>query len=228
MAQADKDWERSVRHLRAALAVFRADRVPAGQAVSLYWLGHASQAGIPAHENVRPDPVRCYGEALELFTDLGNAMGANWCRVSLGTCAFFAGDLDRAEQLANQVVDDCLATGIRHPLGQAWSNLADIARRRGDETTTLALLRDAAGVYRDHGDPWSLATTLTDLAAQQVRMGSTRPCQIWQSPFALPRRSAHLPSGNLRSRSPPTSISPAGGERWPSLHSGRTTQPATR
>ena len=171
MAQADKDWERSVRHLRTALAVVRADRVPAGQAVSLYWLGHASQAGIPAHENVRPDPVRCYEEALELFTDLGNAMGANWCRVSLGTCAFFAGDLDRAEQLANQVVDDCLATGIRHPLGQAWGNLADIARRRGDETTTLALLRDAADVYRDHGDPWSLATTLTDLAAQQARMG---------------------------------------------------------
>jgi hypothetical protein len=154
-------------------------------------------AELPADTDGRLDPAQCYEEALELFTELGNAIGVSWCRLWLGMCAFFAGDLDRAEQLANQVVDDCLATGIRHPLGQALSNLSYIARRRGDDTAALALLRDAAGAYRDHGDPWSLASSLAELAAQQTRMGLDGALQDLAESVRLVEQIGTLPGRQL-------------------------------
>jgi predicted ATPase len=197
VAQNDRDWEGSVRHLRAALAVSRAERLPAGQAWSLFWLGRALLAEELTDADGRLDPAQCFEEALELFTQLGNAIGVSSCRLWLGMCAFYAGELDRSEQLANQVIHDCLATGIRWPLGQAWSNLALIVRRRGDDDTALALLRDAADAYRDQGDPWPLAATLAELAAQQTRMGLDGALQDLAESVRLVEQVGTLPGRQL-------------------------------
>lgn len=171
VAQNDGDWGRSVRHLRAALAVFRAERFQALQALSLFWMGRALLSQDPAGADRRLDPDLCFEEALELFTRVGNAVGVSLCRVWLGKCAFYAGDLDRAEQLANQVVDDYLATGVLRPLAPPWMDLSRIARRRGDDNAAFALLGDAADAYRDQANPWLLAVALAERAAQRTRMG---------------------------------------------------------
>jgi sigma-54 specific flagellar transcriptional regulator A len=155
------------------LAIYRAERAAAGQAASLQWLGRAlANWSDPDHgKDHALEATRCFEESLQLFTRLGDRVGAGWCRIHLIYLAFWNDDLDRAEQLATQVVQDCSPAGARHPLGQALSSLAYVAHRRGDNEAALEALHDAAALYRDLEDPWQLANVLVDLTAQEAAMG---------------------------------------------------------
>jgi predicted ATPase/class 3 adenylate cyclase len=173
VAQTDGDFDPSVARLREALAIYRAAESSAGQAVSLFWLGRAlvnksdlQYGGVDVAEG-----TRCFEESLRLHTDLNDLIGAGWCRTSLSFQAAWDGDLDRAEQLARQVVDECRATRARHPVGQALAVLAYVARRRGHGHAALALLQEAEAIYRDIGDRWQLSGILIDLSAQHAAMG---------------------------------------------------------
>jgi tetratricopeptide (TPR) repeat protein len=173
VAQHDDDWDRSIALIRAALAIFRAQDAATGQAASLYWLGWAL--------TVWPDPGegedhgtearRCIEEGLRLFTRFGDRVWAGWCRIALSVQAFMNEDLDRSEQLAYQVVQECSADGARHPVGQALCNLAYVAHQRGRDAAALEFLEEAAALYRDLDDPWQLAVTLGELAAQAAVAG---------------------------------------------------------
>jgi predicted ATPase/class 3 adenylate cyclase len=173
MAQNDQAWSRSADLLREALAIYRTEEIGAGQAVSLFWLGRAlSNWWDPEHgEEHARDATRCFTEGVQLFIGLGDWIGAGWCRIWLSSQAFWNEDLDRSEQLANQVVEQCAAAGVRHPMGQALCNLGYIAHRRGHDDEALELLHDAVALYRDLNDPWQLAELLVDLAAQEAAMG---------------------------------------------------------
>jgi hypothetical protein len=77
----------------------------------------------------------------------------------------------KAEQLANQALEECTAAGALHPVGHAMGILAGIAHRRRQSDAALEFLRDAAALYRELGDPWQLADILNDLAAQEAYQG---------------------------------------------------------
>jgi predicted ATPase/class 3 adenylate cyclase len=167
VAQQDQAWERSIGWLRDALAIYQAVEATAGQAASLLWLGRALR--------LRREPVdgdddifeadACVEESLKLSIQLGDRVTAGWCRISLSQQAIENQDLDRAEQLSHQVIEECDAAGARHPVGQALCNLAYIAIRRGELDDALALVHDAIALYRDLDDPWQTAGALQDLAA---------------------------------------------------------------
>jgi predicted ATPase/DNA-binding SARP family transcriptional activator len=168
----DPTGDQSIARLREALAIYRAEEARLGQATALFWLGRAladsSQSG--AHGVHAGEATRCLEEGLRLFTDESDAIGAAWCRLRLSAQAFWNGDLGRAEQLSRQVLQECSAAGERHPMGEALSDLAFFARRRGDHDAALEFLRDAAALHRDLDDPAQLAGVLVLLAAQEAAM----------------------------------------------------------
>jgi tetratricopeptide (TPR) repeat protein len=173
VAQNDQARDRSVVWLREALAIYRAAGAAAGQAASLFWLGRAL-ANWPDPEHSRDhaaEATRCFEDSVQLFTRLGDWVGAGWCQISLSSEAFWNDDLDRSEQLAHQVVQECSAAGARHPVGQALCNLAWIAHRRGCNDVALEFFQDAVALYRDLDDPRQLAGLLVELAAQEAAMG---------------------------------------------------------
>lgn len=173
VAQNDQAWDRSVVCLREALAIYRAEEVDSGQAASLFWLGRAlANWSTPNHhEDHAPEAMRCFEESLRLFTQLGDWIGAGWCRISFSSVALWNEDLDRAEQLASRVVQESKAAGARSPLGRALCNLGYVARLRGDNDAALGFLQRAAAIYRDLDDPWQLAGLLVELAAQKAARG---------------------------------------------------------
>jgi predicted ATPase len=173
VAQHDDDWDRSIALIRAALAIYRAQDTATGQAASLYWLGWALTVWPDPGEgeNHGTEATRCFEESLRLFTRFGERVWAGWCRIALSVQALMNEDLDRSEQLAHQVVQECSAAGARHPVGQALCNLAYVAHRRGRDAAALEFLQDAAALYRDLDDPWQLAVTLGELAAQAAVAG---------------------------------------------------------
>jgi predicted ATPase/DNA-binding SARP family transcriptional activator len=200
MAQNDQAWNRSVAWLREALAIYRAEDAAAGQAASLFWLGRALASWWdPKHSKDRSmEAIRCFEESLGLSTPLGN-LGTGWCRVWLSSQAYWNDDLDRAEQLANQVVEECTAAGVRHPVGQALCNLAFIARRRGHDDAALEHLQDAVAVYRELDDPRQLAGLLVELAAQIAAVGrGTEALQLLAESSRLDEQIGRLPGRSHR------------------------------
>jgi predicted ATPase len=173
VTQNDQAWDRAVVWLRKALAIYRAEELASGQAASLFWLGRAlANRSTPKHDEDHAwEAMRCFEESLRLFTQLGDWIGAGWCRISFSSVALWIGDLDRAEQLASMVVQESKAAGAWSPMGRALCNLGYVARLRGDNDAALEFLQDAAALYQDLDDPWQLAGLLVELAAQKAAMG---------------------------------------------------------
>jgi tetratricopeptide (TPR) repeat protein len=172
IAQNDQAWNQSADWLREALAIYRSEQAASGQAAVLYWLGRAlANLWDQPTENPTREATRCWEESLRLFTGLGDLAGASWCRLWLSSEAFANDDLGRSEQLANQVIEECDAAGVQHPVGQAWCILAFIARRRGSHATALEFLQDAVALYQELDNPWQLAGVLVELAEQKATMG---------------------------------------------------------
>jgi predicted ATPase/class 3 adenylate cyclase len=172
IAQNDQAWTQSVDWLRQALAIYRSEQAASGQAAALYWLGRAlANFGDQPSENHTTEATRCWEESLRLFVGLGDLAGASWCRLWLSSEAFANEDLGRSEQLANQVIEECDAAGLQHPVGQAQCILAFIARRRGSHATALEFLQDAVALYQELDNPWQLAGVLVELAEQGATMG---------------------------------------------------------
>lgn len=171
VAGGERAFDRSVRRLREALSLYRAEQAPSGEAACLFWLGRELLPwGSVTGNNRVKDSRKCFEDALSILTRLGDDIGAGWCRIWLSIHAQWAGNLDQAEDLAARVVRDCIHTGVRHPLGQAWSCLGQIADRRGDDEEALAYLEKAATLYRELDDPWQLGDLLVELATYEATM----------------------------------------------------------
>jgi predicted ATPase len=166
VAQQDQAWDRSVGWLRDALAIYQEENATAGQAVTLLWLGRALrlQREPGGHDDIASEATKFLEESLRLSTQLGDRVTAGWCLTLLSQAAFEDQDLDRAEQLSRQVVEECDAAGARHPVGQALCNLAYVAISRGQHDAAFAFFHDAIALYRGLDDPWQTAVTLHDLA----------------------------------------------------------------
>jgi predicted ATPase len=175
IAQNDQEWDQSLVWLREALAIYVTEQAIAGQATSLFWLGLAfANCWDPGHDDENSvQATQCFEEALRLSLQSSDRIGVGWCRVWLSSQAFWRGDLDEAERLANQVLQECDMDHVEHPVGQALCNLGFIARRRGHDAAALGFLQDAVTRYRDLGDRGQLARVLVDLAAQRVAVGQT-------------------------------------------------------
>jgi predicted ATPase/DNA-binding SARP family transcriptional activator/class 3 adenylate cyclase len=201
MAQNDYAWEQSVAWLREALSIYRAEEAVAGRAASLYWLGRAL-AGWSDTEHSRDhamEAARSFEEGLELCMRLGDRYGVGSFRIWLSVQAFESEDLDRSEQLANQVIEECSAADARQPEGQALCILAFIARRRGRDDAALELLHDAIALYRDLDDPWRLSGLLVDLAEQEAVMArGDEALQTLAESSLLDEQIGRLPGGSRR------------------------------
>jgi tetratricopeptide (TPR) repeat protein len=169
IAQNDHAWDRSIAWLREALAIYRSARASAGQATSLYWLGRAL-VNLSDPEHVM-EAKRCFHEGMRLSEQLGDSYGVGSFRIWFSVEAFENEDLDRSEQLADQVIEECSAAGERYPVGQGLCVLAFVARRRGRDDEALELLQDAVALYRELDDPYQLSGLLVDLAEQEAVMG---------------------------------------------------------
>jgi tetratricopeptide (TPR) repeat protein len=173
VAQNDQAWNRSITLLREALAIYRTADAVAGQATASFWLGRAllSSWDSEHRDDHIAEAMQCFDESLGVATQLGDWIGAGWCRIWLSSQAFWNEDLDTSEQLAKQVVEECTAAGVRHPVGQALCILAYIAHRRDEDDAALEFLHEAVALYRDLGDRFQLAGLLVDLAVQEAVMG---------------------------------------------------------
>jgi predicted ATPase/class 3 adenylate cyclase len=172
LAQNDLAWDRAVAFLREALRIHRRNNAGYGQTQALFWLGRALacrwENPPPAHRAA--EATRCFEECLNLCTQTGAWLGIGWSRVWLSTLAYWDGDLDRAAWHADQVVQECGAAGVRHPVGEALWNLGFIARRQGRDDA-VEILHRAVDLYRDLNDPRQLAILLVDVAAQEAARG---------------------------------------------------------
>jgi predicted ATPase/class 3 adenylate cyclase len=168
VAQNDAAWDRSIAWLLEALAIYQTTDGTAGEAASLYWLGRAFNKGgrLDHDERGSTEAIDCFERGRRLFTQLGDWIGASWCQIFVAFQALDDNDLDRAEKLSQQVIEQCNAAGVRHPTGQAFCNLAIIAHLRGHHADAAEFLEHAIAIYRDLDDPWQLAGLLVDLAAQ--------------------------------------------------------------
>jgi predicted ATPase len=174
VAQNDAAWDPAIAWLREALAIYRAEDETVGEAASLFYLGRAldNRWRLDDHdERDAAEAIDCFEEGLRLFTQLGVWIGAGWCQIFLAFRALDEQDLDRAEKLSRHVIVQCNSAGVRHPVGQAFCNLAIIAHLRGHHDTAAEFLENAIAVYRDLNDPWQLAGLLVDLAAQAAIAG---------------------------------------------------------
>jgi hypothetical protein len=173
IAQNDHAWDRSVARLREALAIYRAEHATAGQAASLLSLGRALSNWVDSEHGDEHglEATRCFEEGLRLSIERGDWILAGWFRIWLCARAFWDDDLDLAERLANQVIEDCNAAGVRHPVGQALCNLGFIAHWRGRDDAALEFLHDAVALFRELDDPWQLADLLVDVAVQEAAVG---------------------------------------------------------
>jgi predicted ATPase/class 3 adenylate cyclase len=174
VAQNDGAWDRSIAWLREALAIYRTSNATAGEAASLYWLGRALSNGVrrlDLDERGATEAIDCFERGRRLFTQLGDWIGASWCQIFVAFQALDDDDLDRAETLSQQVIEQCNAAGVRHPMGQAFCNLAIIAHLRGHHAVATDFLENAVAIYRELDDPWQLAGLLVELAAQAASAG---------------------------------------------------------
>jgi predicted ATPase/class 3 adenylate cyclase len=166
VAQNDRDHARSIAWLRESIDLYRGLASKAGEATSLFWL--ARTIAIRGQQDQCPDDIRdamrTFEEGLHSAERLGNVLLAAWCRLWLCADPLESGDLDRTEQLCLRVLADCDESGVRHPLGQTWRTLAEVAYRRGDHQAAMQSLRQAVDVYREIDDPWQLAGALLQLA----------------------------------------------------------------
>jgi predicted ATPase/class 3 adenylate cyclase len=166
VAQNDRDHARSIGWLRESVDLYHALGSEPGEATSLFWLARA--LAFRGQQDQRADDIRAamglFEESLRSAERLGNALLAAWCRLWLCLDALDEGDLERAEELCRRILADCDESGVRHPLGQTWRILADIAYRRGDHRAAMQHLRQAVEVYRELDDPWQLAGALIQLA----------------------------------------------------------------
>jgi hypothetical protein len=202
VAQNDFMWSRSIAYLSEALAIYRHAGATAGQAASLYWLGRglASRWDPERAEVDTRDASRCFEESLRLLSAVDDPLAVGWCRIWLSTLAFWNDDLNRSENLANQVLEECAAAGALHPVGAALRMLAHIAHRRNQDYAALEFLQEATALYRDLHDPWQLTDILPDLAAQQahLRRGAealqalAESSQVDEQIGRQPRRSSKL------------------------------------
>jgi predicted ATPase/class 3 adenylate cyclase len=171
VAQNDGEWDRSATRLREALAIYRTEDVTVGEAASLFLLGVTlATPWNPEHIAHQAEATSCFEESLRLYARLGDPVGAGWSRLMLSG-QLFPEDLDRAEHLALQVIQECTAAGGRHPVPRALSMLAFIAHRRGDDQAALDYLQDALAIARELDDPGTLARALANLSAQQTTLG---------------------------------------------------------
>jgi tetratricopeptide (TPR) repeat protein len=138
----------------------------------LFWLGRTLVSGTsPAVAETVNEAKACLEEGLALARQSGDDVLAGWCAAWLANHALWSGDLDRAEALAADAIETCSQTGVRPPLGIAWSVLAYTAWRRGDDEVALAYLHDGVGLYRELGQPQQLAWALLDLAVYEATWG---------------------------------------------------------
>jgi predicted ATPase/DNA-binding SARP family transcriptional activator/class 3 adenylate cyclase len=174
VAQNDAAWDPAIAWLRKALAIYRAENETLGEAASLFYLGRALDNRWRLDdfdERDAAEAIDCFEQGLRLFTQLGIWFGAGWCQIFLAFRALDEQDLDRAEKLSRQVIEQCNTAGVRHPVGQAFCNLAIIAHQRGHHHAAAEFLENAIAVYRDLNDPWQLAGLLVDWAAQAAIAG---------------------------------------------------------
>jgi hypothetical protein len=73
--------------------------------------------------------------------------------------------------LPDQVIDDCTAAGVRHPVGQALCHLGHIAHSRGHDDAALEFLQDAVALCRNLDDRWQLGDLLIDVAVAEAAVG---------------------------------------------------------
>jgi non-specific serine/threonine protein kinase len=170
LAQRALDYDRAASYLREALALFRGLGARLGEATTLLILGRAAQAV----EVESRSSTSWLSEALDRFRDLNEPAGAGWAHFHLGLDAFNDGDIDRAADCAVGALELGAKTGVLQLLTESQRLMGMVTARRGDHAESERFFSDAAAAYREAGDRWQLAMTLSNMAWFAFERGEHR------------------------------------------------------
>ncbi|WP_117215232.1 BTAD domain-containing putative transcriptional regulator [Allorhizocola rhizosphaerae] len=158
------DYERSLAHLRAALA---AVTDPASQADVL------QRSGFTEWLSGNVDRAhRLLQEAFRRYQIIGDTENAASTRIHLAATALYQGRLEQARELA----DEALATFTKLDVGEgsAWAlNLLGLVElRQGRPGDAIVTLRASLELHEKLGDRWRQASVLEALAAAHAETGA--------------------------------------------------------
>jgi predicted ATPase len=113
-----------------------------------------------------------YERALEVFRELGDEEEADHLLLRIAIDARYEGDLERAAQLASEVLErNRRRGGDRRDEVLALNNLAMVALARGDREEGVRLAHDAASVAEIIGFDWMRGVTLFATAERLIVAG---------------------------------------------------------
>ena len=112
-----------------------------------------------------------YERARELFESLGDDDEADHLLLRIAIAARYVGDLERAVQLATEVLERARLRGNRRDEAMALNNLAMVALARGDRERGVRLAHEAASVAAEIGFIWWRGITLLATAEWLIAAG---------------------------------------------------------
>jgi predicted ATPase/class 3 adenylate cyclase len=138
------------------------------------------------------------GEALTLFREFGDQLGAGWALSVLGFTAMNRGDYGRATLLFEQAADAHRATGDERLEHAALTSLAMVASAERDAPRAISLNRDLVERARREGSTRSLAMALNNLGGSYELAGEDDQARHWyEESAALNRQIANKPAHAL-------------------------------
>ena len=127
-------------------------------------------------------------KALELFRSLGDRRGAFDALTTLAWVLMYLGDLDGAEKLTAELLDESQRLGEPRRRALALKHAAYVAQERGQPERSAALLEEALVLMRRAQDKLGVAILLNVLG-ENVRSGEnySRALGLYQDSLALSR-----------------------------------------
>jgi tetratricopeptide (TPR) repeat protein len=113
---------------------------------------------------------RCYDEALETFTSVGNDHGRSQALMALAEVDRHDGLMATARARVDEALEVALRLGDRSGIAEATQFLGDL-HRPDDLDRAIALHREAIAMHREVGSPRSIAFSLTRAAFVDVQRG---------------------------------------------------------
>lgn len=128
----------------------------------------------PFAEDLQP-AIRCYGQSLRHFRQLGDGFCTAQVLENLGHCYRLMGRRDRAIPPLRESLEIRRGAGDRFGMARSVRELGFVAYFNGADSETESAWRQACELQRELGDPQGIADSLFNLAALSLTRGD------WQS-----------------------------------------------
>lgn len=137
---------------------------PAARAVGYRYLGVARIAN-----NDEPGAKAALYLALQLFSELGDTVGAANVMLSLATLAVeLRMDVSDAHGLCQEALELLRTAGVKDRVAVALGTIGEVYRQEGDYRRAMAVANEALAIFQDIGDHARAGWQLTNIAHLHV------------------------------------------------------------